>query len=79
MVRHPTKLLKAAKDTDTQVGALSVKKLHNLVIDASHIDQKKRGIMDMKDTMMPLAKFLARTELKERYEDGRRPLRLLFY
>lgn len=53
--------------------------LQRLIVDASHIDQKKRGVMDMKDTMMPLAQFLTRKELKERYVDEEKPLDLLFY
>lgn len=61
------------------VGALSLQNLQRLVVDASHIDQKKRGIMDMKDTMMPLARFLSRKEFAERYVDEERPLALLFY
>ncbi|KAL6871318.1 U3-90S pre-ribosomal complex subunit domain-containing protein [Trichoderma novae-zelandiae] len=60
-------------------GSLSLDKLQRLVVDASHIDQKKRGIMDMKDTMMPLARFLARKEFKDRYADEKKPLALLFY
>ncbi|KAL6698511.1 U3-90S pre-ribosomal complex subunit domain-containing protein [Trichoderma pleuroticola] len=60
-------------------GSLSLDKLQRLVIDASHIDQKKRGVMDMKDTMMPLARFLARKEFKDRYGDEKKPLALLFY
>ncbi|KAM5371616.1 hypothetical protein ACJZ2D_007896 [Fusarium nematophilum] len=60
-------------------GALSLDSLKRLVVDASHIDQKKRGVMDMKDTMMPLARFLARKEFKDRYGDEKKPLALLFY
>lgn len=48
-------------------------------MDASHVDQKKRGIMDMKDTMMPLAKWLTRPEFKERYGADEKPLQLLFF
>lgn len=53
--------------------------LKRIVVDVSHIDQKKRGIMDMKDTMMPLAKWLTRKEFKERYGDPEKPLKLLFF
>ncbi|KAM0195071.1 hypothetical protein ACHAPA_005666 [Fusarium lateritium] len=60
-------------------GALSLEHLKRLVVDASHIDQKKRGVLDMKDTMMPLARFLSRPDLKERYGDEKKPLALLFY
>ncbi|KAI0019094.1 U3-containing 90S pre-ribosomal complex subunit-domain containing protein [Xylariomycetidae sp. FL0641] len=62
-----------------ECGALKLDKLERLVVDASHIDQKKRGVMDMKETMIPLAKWLARPEFKERYTDPEKPLQLLFY
>jgi protein CMS1 len=60
-------------------GALSLDNLQRVVVDASHVDQKKRGVMDMKDTMMPLARFLTRSEFKERYGAEKKPLALLFY
>lgn len=60
-------------------GALSIEYLKRIVVDASHIDQKKRGIMDMKDTMMPLARWLTRAEFKERYAAEEKPLDLLFF
>lgn len=53
--------------------------LQRLIVDASHIDQKKRGVLDMKDTMMPLARFLTRKEFKDKYADEEKPLALLFY
>ncbi|KAK7623967.1 U3-containing 90S pre-ribosomal complex subunit-domain containing protein [Phyllosticta citricarpa] len=46
---------------------LSTSNLQRIIIDASHIDVKKRGIMDMKETQVPLAQLLARNELKSRY------------
>ena len=61
------------------VGALSVSHLKRVVVDASHIDQKKRGVMDSKDTMIPLARWLSRTEFKERYTDPDSTIELLFY
>jgi protein CMS1 len=49
-------------------------------VDASHIDQKKRGIVDMRETMLPLAKLLCRQALKERYEDETvKHIDLIFY
>lgn len=54
-------------------------KLERIVVDASHIDTKKRGVMDMKDTMLPLARWLTRKEFKERYTAEEGPLALLFY
>jgi protein CMS1 len=58
---------------------LSLENLERLVVDASHIDQKKRGILDMKDTMLELARWLARKEFIDRYTDEPKPLKLLFY
>jgi protein CMS1 len=60
-------------------GALSVDNLKRIVVDASHIDQKKRGVMDMKETMVPLAKWLVRKEFKERYTDPENRVDLMFY
>lgn len=60
-------------------GALSIDSLKRIVVDASHIDQKKRGIMDMRETMMPLVQLLTKKSLKERYSDAEKPIELLFY
>ncbi|POR38832.1 Protein cms1, partial [Tolypocladium paradoxum] len=73
-VGTPARLMELIDD-----GALSLDNLKRLVVDASHIDQKKRGVMDMKDTMMPLARFLVRGDFKARYADAKKPLALLFY
>lgn len=59
--------------------ALSTAKLKRIVIDASHIDQKKRGILDMRETMMPLVQLLTRKELKEKYTDPDQRIDLIFY
>ena len=67
-------------DTIGRQGALRLEKLQRLVIDASHIDQKKMGIMEIKDTMLALARLLARPELQDRYGAGEdKGLSLLFY
>lgn len=65
--------------TNRDAGALSVDNLKRIVIDASHIDQKKRGVMDMKETMLPLAKWLARKEFKDRYTETDDHVELMFY
>lgn len=49
------------------------------MIDASHIDQKKRGILDMKEIQIPLVQLLARPELKERYGVDDKKVELVFY
>jgi len=59
--------------------ALSLADLKRIVVDASHIDQKKRGIADMRETMMPLVHLLSRRALKERYSDTEQPIELIFY
>ncbi|KAF2752331.1 hypothetical protein M011DRAFT_435889 [Sporormia fimetaria CBS 119925] len=45
--------------------ALNTANLKRVVIDVSYIDQKKRGILDMKDLHEPLVKLLLRDEFKE--------------
>jgi protein CMS1 len=60
-------------------GALSAKHLKRIIVDASYIDQKKRGILDMKETELPLVKLLTRKDLRERYEDEEMATKLLFF
>ncbi|KAK3330940.1 U3-containing 90S pre-ribosomal complex subunit-domain containing protein [Apodospora peruviana] len=59
--------------------ALPIGSLKRIVVDASHIDQKKRGIVDMRETTMPLVQLLTRQELKKRYTDPEKPVDLIFY
>jgi len=49
------------------------------VVDASHIDQKKRGVLDMKETQVPLMQLLSREDLKKRYSLTEGGVDLLFY
>ena len=63
----------------TYPGALTLEKLERIVIDSSHIDLKKRGILDMKETQQPLMNFLNRFELKGRYGAASEGIDLLFY
>ncbi|TKA71122.1 hypothetical protein B0A49_03121 [Cryomyces minteri] len=60
-------------------GSLSTAHLERIVIDASHIDRKKRGIFDMKDTQLPLVQLLARDVLKGRYGASEKKIDLVFY
>ncbi|KAF2208249.1 hypothetical protein CERZMDRAFT_114759 [Cercospora zeae-maydis SCOH1-5] len=60
-------------------GALSAAKLDRIVVDASHIDQKKRGVLDMKELQIPLMKLIMRKEFKEKYGSGDGKIELLFY
>ena len=61
------------------VGALSSSSLERIVVDCSHVDRKKRGIFDMRETQQPLMAFLNQPELKSRYGIGSGKVRLLFY
>ncbi|KAK5133484.1 hypothetical protein LTR08_007726 [Meristemomyces frigidus] len=60
-------------------GALSAAHLERIIVDASHIDQKKRGILDMKETQTPLVQLLSRELFKERYGSREGKIELLFY
>ena len=60
-------------------GALSLTHLERIVVDASHIDQKKRGVLDMKETQVPLVQLLMRAELKARYSKETDKVDLLFF
>ncbi|KAI9703269.1 MAG: hypothetical protein M1836_007835 [Candelina mexicana] len=73
-VGTPTRLLDLLNE-----GALSVEKLERIVVDCSHIDQKKRGILDMRETQLPLVQFLGRDNIKRRYGTSDEGVRLLFY
>ena len=60
-------------------GALQVDRLERIVIDASHIDQKKRGILEMKETHGPLVQLLNRKEFKERYGAKKEAIEIIFF
>ena len=59
-------------------GALSTANLKRVVIDVSYIDQKKRGILDMKELHEALMKLLLRKELVGEDKQGGNGL-ILFY
>ncbi|TID17108.1 replication regulator protein [Venturia nashicola] len=71
-VGTPQRILELLED-----GALCAKHLTRIVIDASHIDAKKRGILDMKELQLPLVKFLNQAALRLRY--GKRETQIIFY
>lgn len=66
-----------ALHTDHSPGALSVNHLKRIVIDASHIDVKKRGILDMKELQPPLVRLLNQSALRLRY--GKKDTQIIFY
>lgn len=61
------------------VGALTLESLERVVIDCSFLDQKKRSIFDMKETLQPLMQLLSREELKARYVCSHAPVKVVFY
>lgn len=50
-----------------------------LLVDGSHIDTKKRGILDMKELQISLVRLLSKPELKDKYKSANGPLEILFY
>lgn len=58
-------------------GALEIDRLERIVMDASHIDVKKRGILEMKDVQVPLILWLGQDVLREKYSE--KAVQLLFY
>ncbi|KHJ33518.1 hypothetical protein EV44_g4429 [Erysiphe necator] len=60
-------------------GTLRVDHLKRIIIDASHIDQKKRGILEIKETQVPLVKLLALKEIRERFVTEKDNIKLIFY
>ncbi|EME38800.1 hypothetical protein DOTSEDRAFT_180706 [Dothistroma septosporum NZE10] len=60
-------------------GALTMERLERIVVDASHIDQKKRGVLDMKEIQVPLVQLLGREDLKKCYGKGDGKVELLFF
>ena len=64
---------------NSYVDALSAAHVERVVVDASHIDQKKRGILDMKETQVPLVKLLTRGEMKDKYGTKYGNIELLFF
>ena len=78
---HLARRLPRVEDTVflTQVGSLSFLDLSRVVVDCSHIDQKGRGILDMKETLEPLTRLLKHSDIKDRYGKGEDDVHLLFF
>lgn len=49
-------------------GVLSLECLARIVIDGSHVDKKKRGIVDIRDTAVPLLRLLVLDGLRNAYQ-----------
>jgi protein CMS1 len=65
--------------SDKSSGALSAETLRWIVVDASHIDQKKRGIIEQKDGHNPLVRLLSMDVLKRGYDRPAEAIQLIFY
>ncbi|RAL06415.1 uncharacterized protein BO80DRAFT_371244 [Aspergillus ibericus CBS 121593] len=60
-------------------GSLKLGELERIVIDGSHVDQKQRGIFDMKETHLPLLQLLTRPEFRERYGATEKKIQILVF
>ncbi|GAB1196018.1 hypothetical protein APSETT444_005284 [Aspergillus pseudonomiae] len=60
-------------------GSLKLGELQRIVIDGSYVDQKQRGIFDMKETHLPLLKLLTRPEFRERYGAEEKRIQILVF
>ncbi|EAW09225.1 uncharacterized protein ACLA_034280 [Aspergillus clavatus NRRL 1] len=60
-------------------GSLKLGELERIVIDGSYIDQKQRGIFDMKETHLPLLQLLTRSEFRERYGAKQKRVQILIF
>ncbi|KAK2758056.1 hypothetical protein FQN54_004462 [Arachnomyces sp. PD_36] len=58
---------------------LKLEHLKRIVIDASYIDQKKRGIFDMKEVFIPLLQLLTRADLRDRYTSKDEKVHILVF
>ena len=63
----------------TEIGSLKLDELKRIVIDGSYVDQKQRGIFDMKETHMPLLQLLTRAEFRERYGAKDKKIEILVF
>ncbi|KAL4754753.1 hypothetical protein BDW72DRAFT_101971 [Aspergillus terricola var. indicus] len=60
-------------------GSLKLDELKRIVIDGSYVDQKQRGIFDMKETHLPLLQLLTRSEFRERYGAKEKKIEVLVF
>ncbi|KAL4991561.1 U3-containing 90S pre-ribosomal complex subunit-domain containing protein [Aspergillus falconensis] len=63
----------------TATGSLKLDALKRIVIDGSYIDQKQRGIFDMKETHLPLLQLLTRSEFCGRYGAEENKIEILVF
>jgi protein CMS1 len=53
--------------------------LERIVVDCSHIDLKKRGILEMRETQVPLTVLIGQADFRERYNAASGGIDLLFF
>ncbi|KAL4740209.1 U3-containing 90S pre-ribosomal complex subunit-domain containing protein [Aspergillus similis] len=66
-------------DLINSAGSLKLDELKRIVIDGSYVDQKQRGIFDMKETHLPLLQLLTRSEFRERYGAKEKKIEILVF
>jgi protein CMS1 len=60
-------------------GVMKTKKLKRIVIDGSHLDQKKRSIFDMKELLDPLIKLFSVRPIKDRLDGDEKRIKVLVF
>jgi protein CMS1 len=58
---------------------MKIKDLKRIVIDGSHLDQKKRSIFDMKELLDPLVRLLSTQPISDRLDAEDRRTRVLVF
>lgn len=62
-----TSKLDADYDLRKSLGSLRLESLERFVIDVSWCGPKKRTVLDMRETVVPLLQLLTRRDVKDRY------------
>jgi protein CMS1 len=58
---------------------LRTSNLKQIVVDGSHLDQKKRSIFDMKELLIPLVELLSKKAIKDRLEEEEKAAKVLVF
>jgi protein CMS1 len=58
---------------------LRTSNLKQIVVDGSHLDQKKRSIFDMKELLVPLVELLSKQAIKDRLEEEEKAAKVLVF
>ena len=60
-------------------GVMKTENLKRIVIDASHLDQKRRSVFDMKELLDPLIKLLSKLHNSERLGSHENQTRVIVF